>query len=148
MDHPQLGEASLPSTVEPVWIPPTSPYSVRIYGSDLNITRSADGVQTLREVYHWSHWREYESILYVKGCEVKCPYNPFPSEAERTNPWASRLGRQDIRLFALELDYADEITGTLLAFERSKCPPYSALSYVCGQGSCIKKSTSMVGGCS
>jgi hypothetical protein len=135
MDHPQLGEASLTATVKPVWIPPTSPYSVEIYGSDLNITRFADGVQTLREVYHWSHWREYVSILYVKGCEVKWPYNPFPSKAERTNPWALRLSRQDIRLFALELDHADEITGTLLAFERSKCPPYSALSYVCGQGS-------------
>jgi hypothetical protein len=36
----------------------------------------------------------------------------------------------------MQLNDKDAITGTLLTFERRKCPQYSALSYVCGQGTC------------
>ena len=98
------------------------------------ITRFANGVQTRKKVYHWEDCLD---DIWVKGWwGYHIPYNPFSFSGERTNPWASRLSRQEIRLFALELDDRYGITGTLLAFERSKCPPYSALSYVCGQGSC------------
>ena len=109
MDHTQLGEASLTPAVNLLWVPPSTPFHVYIRGKTLLSTCPVDLVDV---------------------------QNPFRSEAERFNPWASRLGRQDIRLFAMELDDKDTITGTLLTFERIKCPGYSALSYVCGQGTC------------
>jgi hypothetical protein len=109
MEHPQLGGASLPATVKPLWVPPSTPFYVYLRGDRLDFTYPVDLVDV---------------------------QNPFRSEAERFNPWASRLGKQDIRLFAMQMDDKDTITGTLLAFERSKCPRYSALSYVCGQGTC------------
>jgi hypothetical protein len=109
MDHTQLGEASLTPAVNPLWVPPSRPFYVYIRGENLASTRPVDLVDV---------------------------QNPFRSEAERFNPWASHLGEQDIRLFAMQLNDKDAITGTLLTFERRKCPQYSALSYVCGQGTC------------
>jgi hypothetical protein len=157
MDHPP----SLPTTAKPVWVPPTTLYCAFRSGDNLKILHS-DGFQTvynwestLPDVYgnfqdtctqallaegcgdsnrllscFWETWKQ---VFSVEGC-VRLLYPRMMRDSSNSNPWASRLSRQDIRLFAMELDDKHEITGTLLAFDRSQCPRYTALSYVCGQG--------------
>jgi hypothetical protein len=137
MDHPP----SLPATVKPVWVPPITPYCAFRSGDNLKILHYPNGLQT---VYDWEStlpdvhgdWETCTQARGAEGCghfrQLFLPW--MMRDSFRSNPWASRLSRQDIRLFAMELDDKHDITGTLLAFERSQCPRYSALSYVCGKG--------------
>jgi hypothetical protein len=153
MEHPQIGEASLPTTVKPLWVPPIMPYCALLLNYSLSIIRLVDGAETLETVYEWGsalgEWVEYNTMT-VEQARLLASYrwgylktwmlhNPFESEAEGLNPWASRLSGEQIRLFAMELDDKDAITGTLLAFDRGKGPQYTALSYVCGQGNCDRE---------
>ena len=156
MDHPQLEEASLPATVKPIWVPSTTPFTVDLSAAELMKTYSILGLKFPfpKTVCNWEGgWTRKDYDLLEECSRVRFdggsepprsgrPLNPFrTAEREELNPWASRLGRQSIRLFALELDDRDTITGTLISFERSKSPRYAALSYVCGQGSCDQEIT-------
>lgn len=152
MDPPQLERVSLPTAVKPVWVPPIGHFSVYVNKIALSITRSVNGAQMTIALDHWERspvmddnekfLRNLSCIITIFGCAESTmrpkwmPRNSFRYEAENSNPWASRLGRQSIRLFALELDDKDTITGTLIPFDRSETPQYSALPHVCGQGSC------------
>jgi hypothetical protein len=136
-----------------------TPYCVFLLENSLRILRCVDGVITLELVYDWEKdWEkapgEWETpggwdwhdttrlgktLLLASESLEDLPwilYSPFWEEEQKLDPWASRLSKQEIRLFAMELDDKHEITGTLLDFGRSECPQYTALSYVCGQGSC------------
>jgi hypothetical protein len=157
MEYPQIGGGGVPSHDRQTSLG-ASNYAVLCvpFGIQSENLRCVDGVDTLETVYDWEtalgewqtpgewDWQYTMTITTTRllaserleGLPRTRLHNPFRSEAEKLNPWASRLSKQDIRLFAMELDDKHEITGTLLDFERSECPRYSALSYVCGQGSC------------
>jgi hypothetical protein len=48
--------------------------------------------------------------------------------------WKTGLQPGQIRLFSMELDEGDSISGTLGTFEHKSAPKYIAQSYVCGEG--------------
>jgi hypothetical protein len=50
--------------------------------------------------------------------------------------WKTGLQPGQIRLFSMELDEGDSISGTLGTFEHKSAPKYIAQSYVCGEGEC------------
>jgi hypothetical protein len=55
--------------------------------------------------------------------------------------WKTGLQPGQIRLFNLELDEGESISGTLGNFEHKSAPKYIAQSYVCGEGECDFKIT-------
>jgi hypothetical protein len=57
---------------------------------------------------------------------------PEPTESI----WKTGLQPGQIRLFNMELDEGDGISGTLERFEHKSAPRYLAQSYVCGEGEC------------
>jgi hypothetical protein len=63
--------------------------------------------------------------------------SPEPTESI----WTTPLQQGQIRLFNIELDDSDDITGTLEIFDHKSAPEYVAQSYVCGEGECDFKIT-------
>jgi hypothetical protein len=66
------------------------------------------------------------------------PSNNYKSEP-RHSIWGRQLRQGQIRLFKMELDWNDDIRGTLEVFEHKTAPEYFAQSYVCGEGGCHSK---------
>jgi hypothetical protein len=64
------------------------------------------------------------------------------NDPEPTNSiWTTPLRPGQIRLFNIELDEGDSISGALEVFEHQSAPRYFAQSYVCGEGECDFKIT-------